>query len=156
MRSGSPSGSIACAVVLGLWLGLASAQDKPAYPSKLIRIVAPFPPGGPTDLYARIIGRHLQEAWSQPVVIENRPGGTGLLGTNLVRQAAADGYTLLFTSNSAHIISPLLHEPPSFDPVKDLTPITMVLRYPMYLLVHPGVPARTREDFGDRLRILRR
>lgn len=107
----------------------------------------PFPPGGPTDLYGRIVGQHLQQDWHQPAVVENRPGGTGLIGSNLVRQAAADGYTLLFTSNSAQTISPLLHQPPPFDPVKDFTPITIVLRYPMYLLVNPGVPARTIGDF---------
>ena len=135
---------IACAAALSLGYATVNAQD---YPSRPIRIVVPFPPGGPTDLYGRIIGQHLQEAWQQPAVVENRPGGTGLIGSNFVRQAPADGYTLLFTSNSAQTISPLLHEPPPFDPVMDFTPITIVLRYPMYLLVNPNVPARTIGDF---------
>jgi tripartite-type tricarboxylate transporter receptor subunit TctC len=103
----------------------------------------PFPPGGPTDLYARVIGQKLQEAWGQPVIVDNRPGGTGLLGSDIVRQAPADGYTLLFTSNSAHVMGPLLREPRSFDPVRDFTPVSMVIRYPMYILVNAGVPARS-------------
>ncbi|SRR5258706_5953870 len=120
--------------------GVAVAQN---FPAKVIRIVVPFPPGGPTDLYARVIGQKLQEAWGQSVIVDNRPGGTGLVGSDLVRQAAADGYTLLFTSNSAHVMGPLLREPRSFDPVRDFTPISMVIRYPMYILVNAGVPARS-------------
>ena len=120
--------------------GTAVAQS---YPAKVIRIVVPFPPGGPTDLYARVIGQKLQEAWGQPVIVDNRPGGTGLLGSDIVRQAPADGYTLLFTSNSAHVMGPLLREPRSFDPVRDFTPVSMVIRYPMYILVNAGVPARS-------------
>jgi len=126
----------ACALLYGT----AVAQT---YPAKVIRIVVPFPPGGPTDLYARVIGQKLQEAWGQPVIIDNRPGGTGLLGSDIVRQAPADGYTLLFTSNSAHVMGPLLREPRSFDPVRDFTPVSMVIRYPMYILVNAGVPARS-------------
>ncbi len=127
------------ALVCAAFCGVAGAQS---YPSKLIRIIVPFPPGGPTDTYARVIGQKLQEAWGQPVIVDDRPGGTGLVGSDLVRQAAPDGYTLLFTSNSAHIMSPLLHEPRSFDPVRDFTPITMAIRYPMYVLVHPSLPVR--------------
>ncbi len=120
--------------------GAAVAQH---YPAKLIRIIVPFPAGGPTDLYARVIGQKLQEAWGQSVIVDNRPGGTGLLGSDLVRQSAADGYALLFTSNSAHVMGPLLREPRSFDPVRDFTPLSMAIRYPMYILVNAGVPARS-------------
>src|ERR1700675_2254581 len=125
--------ALACAA----FCGAAGAQS---YPSKLIRIIVPFPPGGPTDTYARVIGQKLQEAWGQSVIVDDRPGGTGLVGSDLVRQAAPDGYMLLFTSNSAHIIGPLLREPRSVDPVRDFTPISMVIRYPMYVLVHPSLP----------------
>ena len=122
-----------------------TATPNPAqtYPIKLIRIVVPFPPGGPTDLYARIIGQKLQETWGQPTLVDNRPGGTGTVGTGLVQQSAPDGYTLLFTSNSAHVISPLLREPRPFDPVRNFSPITLAVRYPMYVLLHPSVPARS-------------
>ena len=132
-------------VALSCMLALIAVEGvaQTPYPAKPIRIVVPFPPGGPTDLYARVIGQKLQEAWGQPVIVDNRPGGTGLLGSDIVRQAPADGYTLLFTSNSAHVMGPLLREPRSFDPVRDFTPVSMVIRYPMYILVNAGVPARS-------------
>ena len=79
---------LAAAIVVFVLAGAAAAQGD--YPSRAVRIVVPFPPGGPTDLYARLIGQQLQEAWRQPVVVENRPGGTGLVGSTVVQQAAAD------------------------------------------------------------------
>jgi tripartite-type tricarboxylate transporter receptor subunit TctC len=117
------------------------------YPSRPLRVIVPFPAGGPTDLYARVISQKMQEAWGQPVVVENRVGGTGLVGTQAVMQAAPDGYTLLFTSNSAHVVSPLLRNPPPFDSVKDFTPISMAIKYPMYLLINPQLPAKTLPEF---------
>lgn len=126
-------------------LGLpAMAQS---YPSKPIKIIVPFAAGGPTDIYARIIGQKLGEALGQPVIVDDKPGATGLIGTAAARDAAPDGYTLLFTSNSAHVMSPLLHKPNSFDPVSDFTPMVMVLRYPMYLLTSIKVPAATVQEF---------
>ena len=133
-------GPLCLAVVLTVAGGFAAAQS---YPAKVIRIIVPFPAGGPTDLYARVIGQKLQESWGQPVIVDNRPGGTGLVGSDIVRQAAPDGYMLLFTSNSAHVMGPLLREPRSFDPVKDFTPLSMVVRYPMYILIHPSLPVRS-------------
>ena len=130
-------------LLTGACIALSGAAVAQNYPAKVIRIVVPFPPGGPTDIYARVIGQKLQESWGQSVIVDNRPGGTGLLGSDQVRQSAADGYTLLFTSNSAHVMSPLLREPRSFDPVRDFTPLSMAIRYPMYILVNAGVPART-------------
>ena len=135
---------LAAAFLALIACGAAAQSD---YPSRPVRVIVPFPPGGPTDLYARLISQQLQETWKQPVVVENRPGGTGLVGSGLVQNAAPDGYTLLFTSNSAHVISPLLREPRSFDSVRDFTPVVMVLRYPMYLLTHPAVPAKSLQEF---------
>ena len=136
------------AAVLALCCGTAPAQaPEPVFPSRPIRVIVSFPPGGPTDLYARLIAQKLQEAWGQPVVVENRPGGTGQIGTSMVMQAPADGYTLLFTSNSAHVISPLVRNPRPFDSVRDFTPVSMVLKYPMYLLISPALPARTVAEF---------
>ena len=89
----------------------------------------------------------LNEAWGQPVIVENKPGATGLIGSTIVKEAPADGYTLLFTSNSAHVIGPLLRKPNSFDPVADFTPITMALRYPMYFLTATKLPAKTLPEF---------
>ena len=131
---------VACSALCCLAAAQSAAQ---LFPSKVIRIIVPFPPGGPTDVYARVIGQKLQESWGQTVIVDNRPGGTGALGSDIVRQSAADGHTLLFTSNSAHVMGPLLREPRTFDPVKDFTPLSKVIRYPMYILVNPGVPARS-------------
>lgn len=122
-------------------LGFTGAATAQTYPTKPIRVIVPFAPGGPTDIWSRLIGAKLQETWGQPVVVENRAGGTGQLGTGIVQSAPADGYTLLFTSNSAHVVSPLLREPRPFDSVRDFTPVTMVLKYPMYVLINPKVPA---------------
>lgn len=132
------------AVSLAMVSGASFAQT---YPTKLIKMIVPFPAGGPTDVYARIIGQKLYEAWGQPVIIDNKPGATGLIGSSFVKDAPADGYTLLFTSNSAHVIGPLLHKPNSFDPVADFTPVTMVLRYPMYFLIANKVPAKSLKEF---------
>lgn len=117
------------------------------YPSKPIKVIVPFAAGGPTDVYARIIGQKLGEALGQPVIVESKPGATGLIGTAAVRDAPADGYTLLFTSNSAHVMGPLLHKPNSFDPVNDFTPVVMVLRYPMYFLTSAKVPVTSLKEF---------
>jgi tripartite-type tricarboxylate transporter receptor subunit TctC len=118
-----------------------------SYPSKPIRVVVPFAAGGPTDIWARIVGAELQKTLGQPVIIDNRPGATGQLGSDLVRKAVPDGYTLLFTSNSAHVIAPLLRTPRTFDSVRDFTPVTNVLRFPIYLLTNPAVPAKTIGEF---------
>jgi tripartite-type tricarboxylate transporter receptor subunit TctC len=132
-------------LLLLLFFGVAAHAQ--TYPSRPIRVIVPFTPGGPGDLYARLLAQHLQDTWGQPALVENRPGGTGLVGSAVVQQAPADGYTLLFTSNSTHIISPMLREPRPFEPARDFTPVAMLLRYPMYLLINPGLPAGTMQEF---------
>ena len=124
--------------------GYAAAQD---YPSRGIRVINPFPPGGSSDIYARVVAAGLQAAWGKPVIVDNRPGGTGVIGTQAVRQSPADGYTLLFTSNSAHVLGPLLQDPRPFDAAGDFTPVSMTIRFPLYLVVHPSIPARTLREF---------
>jgi tripartite-type tricarboxylate transporter receptor subunit TctC len=135
-------------LLLGLWFAAISvaslAQD---YPSRPIRMIVPFPPGGSTDNYARLIARELTASWGQTVVVDNRSGGTGVIGTLTVKQAATDGYTLLFTSNTSHVLGPLLRNPPPFDAVADFTPLTMAVRFPLYLIVHPSLPSRTLGEF---------
>jgi tripartite-type tricarboxylate transporter receptor subunit TctC len=110
---------------------LAQAQTAASYPSRAITMIVPFPPGGPTDTYARMVAAKMQERWGQPVVVENKPGGTGVLGNNLVIKSPPNGYTLLFTSNSAHLISVLLKNPKPYDSIKDFTPISIAIKYPM-------------------------
>jgi tripartite-type tricarboxylate transporter receptor subunit TctC len=111
------------------------------YPERTVTLVVPFPAGGPTDVYARILGQKLSTALGQPFVIENRAGATGLIGENYVRNAKPDGYTLLLSSNSSHVIAPLMKVKPPFDPVLDFVPLTMLGSYPLALLVGPKVPA---------------
>jgi tripartite-type tricarboxylate transporter receptor subunit TctC len=123
---------------------MAAAQD---YPARVIRLVVPFPPGGSTDIYARILAKELNASWGQPVVVDNRPGATGLIGTDAVKRAAPDGYTLLFTSNTAHVLGPLLQNPRPFDAAADFTPISKALRFPLYLVVHPSLPVRSVKEF---------
>jgi tripartite-type tricarboxylate transporter receptor subunit TctC len=122
----------------------AMAQD---YPSRVVRLIVAFPPGGSTDIYARVIANEMQSAWGKSVIVENRPGGTGVIGTQLVRQSPADGHVLLFTSNTAHVLGPLLMDPRPFDPVADFTPISKALRFPLYLIVHPSIPVRSLKEF---------
>jgi tripartite-type tricarboxylate transporter receptor subunit TctC len=132
------------AAVIGGMPGGAAAQD---YPARLIRIILPFTPAGSSDVYARVLAGELQAAWGKSVVVENRPGATGVIGSDLVRQSPADGYTLLFTSNTAHVLGPLLMEPRPFDAVADFTPVSKVVKFPLYLIVHPSVPIRTVGEF---------
>jgi tripartite-type tricarboxylate transporter receptor subunit TctC len=134
-----------CACLFLQFFTLQAAE--PNYPNRPIKVIVPFPPGGPTDNYARLIASKMQEDFKQPVVVENRAGGTGAPGTLSVMNAPADGYTLLFTSNSAHLIGPLLKNPLPFDSVKDFTPLSMVIKYPMYLLVNPSLPVKTIPEF---------
>lgn len=130
-----------------LLLSLAMEAGAQEYPSRLIRFIVPFPAAGATDIYARIVARELQASWGQSVIVENRTGATGLIGTELAKRAAPDGYTLLFTSNSAHVLGPLPRDPRPFDAVTDFTPVSKLLRYPLYLVVHPSIPARSLREF---------
>jgi tripartite-type tricarboxylate transporter receptor subunit TctC len=97
-----------------------------AYPSKLVRIVIPFPPGGPADMLCRLVGQQLSERWSQPVICDNRPGANTIIGAEAVVKAPADGYTLLLTVDSTMTVNPLLYSNLSYDPLRDLAPITLV------------------------------
>ncbi|HWI35767.1 MAG TPA: tripartite tricarboxylate transporter substrate binding protein [Burkholderiales bacterium] len=117
-----------------------------AYPSKPLRLIVPFPPGGPTDITGRTIGEKLQQRLGEPVVVENRPGAGSIIGTDVVAKSPADGYTLLLGSNSI-ALQPLLQAKLSYDPQKDLTPVILAVRIPNVLVVNPSVPARTTAEF---------
>jgi len=129
----------------GATLGLphASAQT---YPGKAIRLVLPFPAGGPTDILGRILGQKLSEQLGQPVVQDNRPGAGGNLGAEQVAKAPADGYTLLLSSPSISI-SPSLYKKLNYDPQKDLAPVSLVAGIPNVMLLHPSVPAKSLREF---------
>ncbi len=109
------------------------------WPAKALTMVVPWPPGGPSDIAARPLAKGLQDVLGQPVVVENRAGAGGNLGTSAVVQAAADGHTLLVTSSAPIVINPSLYKKMAFDPAKDLIPVTNVLRMPLVLVTHPGL-----------------
>ncbi len=116
------------------------------YPVKSVRFVVAFPPGGPTDLLARLVGQKLAESLSQPFVIENVVGATGTIAHGQVAKAAPDGYTILMASTSSHVAAYLYKTMP-YDPLKDFTPVINVATLPMALFVHPSVPAQTLQEF---------
>lgn len=144
MRSSVRAGAavmLACAA-----LSMPSAQAQTAFPSKTIRILVGAPPGGSNDIFARAIGQRLNEAWGQPVVVENRPGANQMIAADLMAKAAPDGHTLYVTSTSyttGVAINPKL----PFDPINDVAGVTMLGKGPMVLVVHPALPAKTVKDF---------
>jgi tripartite-type tricarboxylate transporter receptor subunit TctC len=114
------------------------------YPTRPIRIVDPFAPGGSTEAQARAVGTKLTEAWGQPVVIDARPGAGSSLGSGLVAQAAPDGYTLL-VNNVGLVTAPLLMKKPPFDPVRDFAPVIVVGTQSQFIVVHPSLPGTLKE-----------
>jgi tripartite-type tricarboxylate transporter receptor subunit TctC len=117
-----------------------------SYPSRTVRLILPFPAGGPTDILGRAIGQKLSEQLGQPVVADNRPGAGGNLGAEQAAKAPPDGHTLLLSSPSISI-SPSLYKKMPYDPQKDLAPVSLVAGIPNVMVVHPTVPARTLREF---------
>ncbi len=131
--------SIACALALALTGGATVAQT---YPSKPIRIVSPFPPGGTSDILARAIGERLSKEWGQPVVTENRPGAAGNIASEYVARSSPDGHVLYINTVGTHAINPAIYPKLNFDPIKDFTAITNLVALPSLLCAHPSLPAR--------------
>ncbi|MGV3632811.1 MAG: Bug family tripartite tricarboxylate transporter substrate binding protein [Pseudorhodoplanes sp.] len=121
----------------------ASAQD---FPDRLVRIVVPYPAGGGVDGMARSLGESLSQIWKQPVIIENKPGASTMIGGEFVARAPADGYTLLLTSDSSITSNPFLFPNAKFDPVKDLAPITQLIELNQLVVLHPSVPANSLKE----------
>jgi tripartite-type tricarboxylate transporter receptor subunit TctC len=124
----------------------APASGQEAYPSRTIKIVAPFPAGAPVDSVARLIADRLERAWGQPVVVENRGGGGGIVGTNAVAKSPPDGYTLLLTSTSPIAAAPALNKAVPYDAVKDFAPIWAINASGLVVVVNPGLPLKTLGD----------
>ena len=118
-----------------------------AYPTKPVRLVVPFPPGGSTDIVARIVAQRLGERIGQPLVVENRGGAGGTIGTEAVAKAAADGYVLGFASTSTHAVAPAVYAKLGYDPVKDFAPISLVAVTPYLLVVNPKVEVKSLKEF---------
>ena len=122
---------------------LSTGLGAQTYPAKPIKIVVPFPAGGIADIYARMIGARVGEAWSQPVVIENRTGAGGNIGADAVAKSAPDGYTLVMGSFGTHAVNVSLFSSMPYDPVRDFAPIALVLEAEGLLVVHPSIPAQS-------------
>ena len=132
-----------CAIV-GCAIGLVApgAALAQAYPTKPIRVVVPYAPGGATDLTARLVGQKMQEAMKQNVLVENRPGAGGVIGADLVAKAASDGYTVLLASPAEIAVLPHLQKMP-YNADKDLAPVSLAVTTPLILVVHPSLPVKT-------------
>jgi len=133
---------LAIALLLSLFATLASAQE---YPSRAVKIVVPFAAGGPADVYARFIAQRLQEAMGQPFVVEDRPGGGSVVGTDIVAKSPPDGYTLLLMSNT-HTVNESLMPGKSFQLMRDFTAVASINYSDLVLVVNPAVPAKTLQE----------
>ena len=133
----------AAMVLLAYGMGIATAQN---YPTKPIRLIAPFPPGGSTDLLARVMAQKLIEAWGQQVIVENRGGAGGTIGVELAARAPADGYTLVMGHIGTFGANPTLYPKLPYDPIKDFAPVTLLAMVPNAMVVHPALPVRTVKD----------
>ena len=134
------------AVAVGLVVGIGSSI---AYPTKPITLVVPFPPGGSTDIVGRVVGDGLSKELGQPVVIENRGGAGGTVGTAVVGKAAPDGYTLSIGTTSTHAVGPATLPKVAFDPIKNFAPITLVAETPYVLAVNNKVPAKSVKELVE-------
>jgi tripartite-type tricarboxylate transporter receptor subunit TctC len=142
---------IALAGLFALTVGPALAQNTASdaakdFPNRSIKIVVPFPAGGPSDVLARLIGQKMSEDWGQPVVIENRPGANTVIGAQIVKAAAADGYTLLMAIDSTLTMNQFLYRTPPYDPIADFAPITLVAKTMQLLMVNSASEVKTIQD----------
>ena len=140
----NPIRAAAAAALAGL--AFAAAAWAQPYPSKPIKIIVPYPPGGTSDILARSVGQKLTEAWGQPVLVENKPGATGNIGADFVAKSPPDGYTVLLADIGSLAIAPSVAPSLPFDPVKDFAPVVMVAYSPHLLVVHPSVPAKDAKE----------
>jgi tripartite-type tricarboxylate transporter receptor subunit TctC len=142
--------ALATTLIAGLATAFAAAAQ--TYPTKPIRLVVPFPAGGATDLFARTVSQKLADRLGQPVVVDNKPGAGGTLGSDIVAKAPADGYTLLLSTSSTHSIGPNLNPKIPYDAVRDFTPISHLGNAPSIMLVPNSSPAKTIKEWIDHAR----
>ena len=137
----------AIALLIALGLATAGPVHAQAYPTKPVRLVVGFAPGGGVDVTARILGPKLTELWGQPVVIDNRAGAGGTIGTDIAAKAPADGYSLLLCGIWSHGVAPSLYKKLPYDHYKDFAPVSMVGTTPNVLVVHPSLPPKSVSEF---------
>jgi tripartite-type tricarboxylate transporter receptor subunit TctC len=127
-------------------LAVSSRTWAQTYPSHSVRLIVPFPPGGPNDVLARLIGQWLHERLGQPIIIDNRPGAGGNIGTEVVVKAAPDGYTLLLI-NSNHTVNATLYDKLNYNFIRDIAPVAAIIQLPLVLVLNPLLPAKTLLEF---------
>jgi tripartite-type tricarboxylate transporter receptor subunit TctC len=127
--------------------GLVSFPARADWPRRPVHIVVPFPPGGGADLISRLLAPHLQQAFGEGFIVDNRSGAAGRIGTGYVAKADPDGETLLVTTESSIVIAPHVGVEMNYDPLKDLVPISLLTRNTILLVVHPSVPANSLPEF---------
>jgi tripartite-type tricarboxylate transporter receptor subunit TctC len=133
--------------VFSLFLAVSAAAGAENFPDRPIRIIAPFTPGSPNDVVARLIAPHMSMKLGQSVVIDNRPGGGTAIGVKATMAAEADGYTLMASNSPTHFIAPLVNKAVSYDPLKDFVPVATVASGGLMLVIAPEVPAKTVQEF---------
>jgi tripartite-type tricarboxylate transporter receptor subunit TctC len=134
------------ALAAAIMLATASHGYSQGYPTKVVKFIVPQGPGGATDVFARAIAQKLSERWGQPVVVENRAGAAGNIGTDVVAKSAPDGYTILVTYAGSQAINPALYAKMPYDSVKDFQPVATLASTPFFLIVNPSVPAKNLKE----------
>ena len=134
------------AVLAAALLAVSGALAQP-FPSRPVKIVVPTTPGGATDALSRSLGARLSEIWGQPVVVENKPGATQIIGGEYVAKAPPDGYTLIVSDAATFIMNPILHKNLPYDGLRAFTPVTLLVRFPWVIALHPSVPAASFQEF---------
>lgn len=129
-------------------LCLAGASHAQTYPAKPVRIVVGFAPGGSTDLTARIFAQELNRMWNQQVVVDNRPGASGMIGAEVASKAPPDGYTWLVSPQTSIVVAPLIFKKVNYDPIRDFAPIAVIGSTPQLLVLHPSLPPRNFKEFS--------
>lgn len=137
--------SLCACLFAGLFVSASAWSQLQPFPSRALRVVVPYPPGGAVDAVARLLGQRLQDSLGQTVIVDNRPGASGTIGSEFVARAPADGHTLLVNA-SIHVINPHVLKSLPFDAIRDFTPVTQIARGPLLLVINPALPARTVKD----------
>jgi tripartite-type tricarboxylate transporter receptor subunit TctC len=133
-------------VAFAAFAAVPAAAQQP-YPAKPLKMIMSFPAGGPTDILGRLIGQKLTEAWTHNVVIDNRPGGGGVIGAMLAVKSPPDGYTMYLGGITTLVLAPMLHKNLPFDPMRDFMPVSLTTLSPLLLMTHPSLPAKSVKDF---------
>jgi len=136
-----------CAIALALTFVSSGTAHSQPYPYRPVRVIVGFPPGGGVDITARLVAAALNELWGTTVLVDNRPGATGGIGTEIAAKATADGYTLLLCNISSHAINPARYKKLPYDHIKDFAPISLIGSTPNVLVAHPSVPANSLSEF---------